>query len=128
MNAPSPDPFEGSLLTVTGYHLSIIDTMVIYRAILNNKMVLEEEYRVSWDETEELYAWCVVQAISDGFREYRVLGHYHHSLYQEVYDGLIRGYSHAIRAVVEPLLKNLPSIKAIRVLPLLDKTMLAILQ
>ena len=128
MNQTFVSPFEGSLLAVTGYHLSIVDTTVIYRAILNNKTKLEEEYRVSWDETEELYAWCVVQAISDAFREYRVLGHYHHSLYQEVYDGLILGYSHAIRSVVAPAIANLPSIKAIRVLPLLDKTILAILQ
>jgi hypothetical protein len=53
-------PFEGSLLDATGYHMSIIDTSAIYRAILNNKRALEEEYRVAWDETEELYAWCVV--------------------------------------------------------------------
>ena len=77
-------PFEGSLLDATGYHMSIIDTSAIYRAILNNKRALEEEYRIAWDETEELYAWCVVQAISDAFREHRVLGHYHNSLYMEV--------------------------------------------
>lgn len=121
-------PFEGSLLDATGYHMSIIDTSAIYRAILNNKRALEEEYRIAWDETEELYAWCVVQAISDAFREHRVLGHYHNSLYMEVYDGLILGYHCAIRTVIEPVLENLPSIKAIRVLPLLDKTVLAILQ
>ena len=128
MNGTPPGHFDGSLLSVTGYHLSIVDTSPLYRAMLNSQSLLDSEYHVRWDETEDLYAWCVVQSISDAFREIRILGHYHNSLYQEVYDGLISGFSHSTRAVVLPVLERLPSIRAMRVLPLLDKTILAILQ
>lgn len=119
-------PFNGNLAEINTYHVTIVDTTMWVNQIRHNMEYLSSEFYINRYETEILCWWCITESVKRGFPELRVLNHNHVDKYEQVYDSLFTNQEFLMRNSLLAHVQGLPGAKCIRVLPLLDKTVIAL--
>ncbi len=118
--------FEGNLFELKGYSMVIMDTGPWLSTINANKSFIEQNLLINFYESEEVLAWCICEALKRAYPEVKVLGHYPNDRYEAVYDSLFFNQEMVVRNRLLPSFQNSGIIKAVRVLPMLDKTIVAL--
>ncbi len=121
-----PTRFEGSIEELRQYHMVIVNTAAIYKTLQRNAELIRDNLFINDYETEELVGWCIKELIKRAFPEIKVIDHRFNDIFEMICDQLFTGYEHILRAQITPSLVNCKIIRCFRVLPMMDKTMLAI--
>ncbi len=121
-----PTRFEGGIEEIRQYHMVIVNTLPIFRTLQRNKELIRDNIFINEYDTEELLGWCVKELIKRAFPEIKLLDHHFNDVFEMVCDQLFTGYEHVLRSQITPSLVNCKIIRCFRVLPMMDKTMLAI--
>ena len=104
----------------------IVNTAGIYKTLQRNAELIRDNLFINEYETEELVGWCIKELIKRAFPEIKVIDHRFNDIFEMICDQLFTGYEHILRAQIMPSLVNCKIIRCFRVLPMMDKTMLAI--
>lgn len=118
--------FDGSLSELTVYHLAILDTSHYVRLFMTHAQTIQNEVLIRPDETDAACSWCIVESIKRAFPEVRVLNHELNSNYEAVYDQYFLGEENDIRRKLFHYLQIQKQVKTFKVMPMLDKTLVAI--
>lgn len=121
-----PTRFEGGIEEVRSYHMVLLNTSMIFHLIRSNLAYIQTELFIRPFETEELTGWCIKEIIKRAFPEVTMLDHPFNDRYQTVADQLLFGLEHSYRVQITPSLQGCSIVRCFRVLPMMDKTMLAI--
>lgn len=118
--------FDGSLSELYIYHLAIFDTSCYVKLFHQNAKAIREELMIRDFETEAACSWCVTEAVKRGFPEITVLNHELNDRYEAIYDVYFLGEEHDFRRKLLPYLNFHAKVKTFKVMPMLDKTLVAI--
>ena len=118
--------FEGSIKELSIYHLAVLDTTSFINLFNTAAEAIKNELLIPGFDTDATCSWCIVEAVKRGFPELLVLGHELNDRYESVYDTFFLGEENVMRRKLLPYLSFQSPIKALKVMPLLDKTFVAI--
>jgi 6-phosphogluconate dehydrogenase (decarboxylating) len=119
-------PFHGNIGELQSYSMMIVDTSMWPTTIQANAHLLQHELFLRLSDSEALCAWCITESVKRGVPELPVLGHYFVDRFEQAYDRIFFNQEFTMRNRIQPALERVGKAKCIRVLPMLEKTLISI--
>lgn len=104
----------------------IIDTSTWLHDLESFANYLDREIGIRYDETERFLSWSIREGFARGFPEVVLLDHSFNDKYEAGYDSIFYGKENMLRVNLKPIMETYVGIRCVRILPMLDKTVLAI--
>lgn len=126
MSNVESQPFDGSLNELSIYHIVIIESSIFVKIFKKHAEEIKNEILIRDFETDAACSWCVVECVKRAFPEIQVLAHELNDRYESIYDVFFSGEENDIKRKLLPYLQLKTQVKTLKVMPLLDKTLIAI--
>lgn len=118
--------YEGRLGEVLVYHMAIFDSSEIVKTFISSEKEIVSSLAINLFETDNACSWCICECVSRAFPELIITGHSLNDLYEAIYDSFFTGMEFSLRGKLLPYLQTKNPIKVLKVLPMQDRTIIAI--
>lgn len=119
-------PYDGILGEVSIYHMAIFDSSSFVKKFQEAGKIFETELGIRNFESDLACSWCIVESVKRAFPELRVFDHELNDTYEAVYDLFFIGEEYSLRHKLLPYLQTKSPIKLLKVMTMLERSVIAI--